>query len=817
MTSAIQIDLPVQVQFFDEVNRQAEAAPIEPPFTADKLADLVNQLLRHDGNSGDTISKWQIFRLQQRGGVLFPVERPGRKPRYEFTRDDLRAILAIYRLRKYKLSLEECIEYTKKAFQSGLLRRTESAPKPNDDHTITGPIERARRYIWTRGLQYVLSMFFDTVPEGTAFVIDKLEHESVDGAVSITDIEPAWGHYTRSSTRAISDIQQGIPFLNLAMDISQARHQPVPTVLAVGHLASDVSYRIKIIWPHQGKLSFSQRGLWLLRAKPTRQLDCILRLLAMLFEEFQMADQPSTLHAIATAITQIVPEIDVCAILLPETDATSNLRVTVRAKSENLMLKDIPEHLVPGEMVLAWVYEHGLPLHIQRMEKDDWRVSDLKGDWSALAAIPVVEEPGHQIVFVGRRRELTGSEVFTQLTRDLLSILAGIVGVVNEAERSDADNLRRRTEQLCTRPLKRKELDDALLEASHLFFGMSASERLTGRVTAVTLAFAIANMDEIELQCGAPYSAWLEERILQILAIQKANLPDEDFTFCRLPSGEFVIVITQTNQPEDLFKKMSKEVTSVLKSLAFRRAGKTYHVQAYSWVLYFPYSYLQKKVSPWKNDQFVDLLKDRTEHALRNVARFESMSDKLRVGDFAGAETICREAIAADQKNPNLYKYMGEALFYQQKYTGAREALRQALDQDSQLPGARILNAQTMIALGMTAEGLKEYQNALEIKATSRYLALYGESLLHLGQNTAAIEQFNRAKELDPEHAIQYDIKIGEAYLGEEHYREAFNLFAALRELPEYYVLVEGYLQRARRGLLEVGQSAAKLEVVPAG
>ena len=130
-----------------------------------------------------------------------------------------------------------------------------------------------------------------------------------------------------------------------------------------------------------------------------------------------------------------------------------------------------------------------------------------------------------------------------------------------------------------------------------------------------------------------------------------------------------------------------------------------------------------------------------------SAAGLKAGVQSLFAGDFAKAESVARQQLAANSQSVEALVLLGRAQMAQGRYPLAFSSLRKALDYSPN-------NIEALYFMGKLASALSqiEYQRLARLAPNSgRVHQLMGDSY------QAAIEKFNKALELDPELPRAYD------------------------------------------------------------
>lgn len=169
----------------------------------------------------------------------------------------------------------------------------------------------------------------------------------------------------------------------------------------------------------------------------------------------------------------------------------------------------------------------------------------------------------------------------------------------------------------------------------------------------------------------------------------------------------------------------------------------------------------------------------------------DSLSDALKAIDANqpnAAETLLRQAVAADPKNIEAHFNLALALSLQQMDDDAIAEYRKTLELQPGLYQADLNLGMLLLRNKRAPEALSVLKEAAESQKTARADLYYAQALFETGDRVQAEQQFQTAIALDPKSAAAHaglarglvaDLKFTEAA---EHFRTAASLDPAYRE-----------------------------------
>lgn len=129
-------------------------------------------------------------------------------------------------------------------------------------------------------------------------------------------------------------------------------------------------------------------------------------------------------------------------------------------------------------------------------------------------------------------------------------------------------------------------------------------------------------------------------------------------------------------------------------------------------------------------------------------------------GDAAGALTTFRAALSHDPTNAQLIVRVIAALNATGQFAEAESHARQLLAEHGTIAEAHFVRGRALLGLGNAEQAVQEFNRAIELDATrADFRAYAAEGNLGLGQYGAALEQASRAIVLDPNYARGYWVR----------------------------------------------------------
>lgn len=130
-------------------------------------------------------------------------------------------------------------------------------------------------------------------------------------------------------------------------------------------------------------------------------------------------------------------------------------------------------------------------------------------------------------------------------------------------------------------------------------------------------------------------------------------------------------------------------------------------------------------------------------------------------GDYRRAMTLCDELLAGHRDLPRierpveleLYYLKAKAYYYQGDLSGSLFLIRKALKVGGEVALYRMFEGQALFEAAEFQKARPVLERALVLDPDSAHAAYYlGLTLEHLGEGTAAVESFDLADSLDPDH-----------------------------------------------------------------
>jgi tetratricopeptide (TPR) repeat protein len=160
---------------------------------------------------------------------------------------------------------------------------------------------------------------------------------------------------------------------------------------------------------------------------------------------------------------------------------------------------------------------------------------------------------------------------------------------------------------------------------------------------------------------------------------------------------------------------------------------------------------------------------DEASRQLDEVARIDEQYPGLLVergqlaearGDAQAALTTFRAALGHDPGNPQIIVRVIAALNANGQYAEAESQARQLLAEHGSIAEAHFVRGRALLGLGNFEQAVQEFNRAIELDATrADFRAYAAEANLGLAQYGAALEQANRAIALDPNYARGYWVR----------------------------------------------------------
>jgi GGDEF domain-containing protein len=758
------------------VGRQRQ--DITEPLTRNDIARWTNQLLGLNNNNKHAMSYGKVRSLDTRGVLSPDIKETGTKAFHYYSIEDLENIVSIKILEvTHGVPFRQAIaNLSAWRFGAGQIPPSPTGlTQITDRSTITGGAQRAHRYIWSRSLNYILTLIFGELPPDTYVFIERLttvEDKRLSSSLTrINNIELKNGLLeTSPTTRAVRITAGSMCYIEPFLTITDDRPN-VPEIFAFYDDAEDIVYHLSIYTASDVPPNLSPDGERLLTSLGSYQGNMMSVLLGLAFRHFSSPTKPEDLPAMTEAIVQALPEFDHCGILLSQKGQYVRERLGFRYYT-----KGFPEELktasvISGDLVAGWVHQNRLPLFIERLEPNDGRVSELEKNFTAIAAAPIWTRDSRGVCYAVRQRKIgQGEKIFSPITKDLFSMLAAIFGEMAYNEslfKENTTNAVRAISRGSFRVLDGSEMIDQL-KTEFTLVQDGASDEYKG-VSLAAIVIAIENFEEIVGLSGTSVADWLEQQVLEIGSeVMDRGVRCQHSVF-RLRPGRFVVLLPHTFSTEDEIRRVTMNLRDILRSITLTTPYGPQSVELLSWRIVYPYNrYLRRKLCASKKDQSAGLSPEQLAEAL--YARFEGAAramwhnlqghEALERHDFPAAFNHFADARAIDPESPYYLKHLAEALKEDGQFGQALSYCEEALKLDPDYAGGHYMMAEILASLGKIDEASFQYQTAIGISARAKHYWLFGAALAGSGKYDMAIQQFNQAKKQDPHNQTKYDLLI---------------------------------------------------------
>ncbi len=177
--------------------------------------------------------------------------------------------------------------------------------------------------------------------------------------------------------------------------------------------------------------------------------------------------------------------------------------------------------------------------------------------------------------------------------------------------------------------------------------------------------------------------------------------------------------------------------------------------------------------------------------AQSSVSAAEKKGEDGRAGNWTkgaqGAPSIeaAQKAVEKDPKSAIAHNDLGWALRQNNKHKEAETELREALKLDPALSYAHSNLSVVLLDQGKVGEAVEEGKTAIQLDAKQPiFRVVYGNALVTVPDNKAAIEQYKAAISLRPDYENAF-YNLGRAYLADGQTTEAKVAFSQALELDK--------------------------------
>jgi tetratricopeptide (TPR) repeat protein len=160
---------------------------------------------------------------------------------------------------------------------------------------------------------------------------------------------------------------------------------------------------------------------------------------------------------------------------------------------------------------------------------------------------------------------------------------------------------------------------------------------------------------------------------------------------------------------------------------------------------------------------------------------FEKGMAEFKEENYEEALTLFEKAYKENPNDPRVTFQLGLTHREIQNFSDSARFFRETLSIDPKAAEAKFLLADILYNTGKYEESLGTVNEAIKINVNppqSHYLK--GLILLKLKRNREAVEEFKKAKELDPSLMQQADFQIATAYVQEKEFKKASEIFKGL-------------------------------------